>query len=229
MSSPKATAPGGAMQGTISWGVACAWIRLGQYDKALEIFETWLKNAIKREDPDGIRLALLNKGGVYVWKKDFGEAEKIAGELEDLSQKSPAKDAMGYYQALQGLIDLEKGDYSKGIDNFGKISGWYDAEVFSGVQGHAWYFYPFGFAYYKSGNLPKAREEFEKLTNLTAGRWDFGDLYAKSFYWLGKIAEEQRDKKRAMENYRKFTGLWKDADPGQPEVDDARARLAALS
>ena len=147
----KATAPGGAMQGTISWGVACAWIRLGQYDKALEIFETWLKNAMKREDPDGIRLALLNKGSVYVSKKDFGEAEKIAGDLKDLGQKSPAKDAMGYYQALQGLIDLKKGDYSKGIDNLGKISGWYAAEVFSGVQGHAWYYYPLGLAHYKFG------------------------------------------------------------------------------
>jgi cytochrome c-type biogenesis protein CcmH/NrfG len=45
---------------------------------------------------------------------------------------------------------------------------------------------------------------------------------------LGKIAEQQGDKSRARENYRKFLDLWKDADPGLPEVTDAKSRLASL-
>ena len=66
------------------------------------------------------------------------------------------------------------------------------------------------------------------MTNLTVGRWDFGDLYAKGFYWLVKIAEAQKDKGRARRNYEKFLDIWKDADPGFSEVDDAKARLASL-
>jgi cytochrome c-type biogenesis protein CcmH/NrfG len=45
---------------------------------------------------------------------------------------------------------------------------------------------------------------------------------------LGKIAEQQGDKARAGQNYRKFLDLWKDADPGLPEVADAKRRLGGL-
>jgi tetratricopeptide (TPR) repeat protein len=170
-------------------------------------------------------------GAVYVAKGDLVEAAKIAEELKDLGEKSSAWDAnaMYAYQTLRGLIDLDKGDYAAAVDNLNKTSFMYDSEEFSGVSSLANYFFLLASAYYGSGDLSKAREQFEKLTNLTAGRWDFGDLYAKGFYWLGKIAEQQKDKSSARQNYGKFLDLWKDADPGQLEVDDAKARLAALS
>ena len=60
------------------------------------------------------------------------------------------------------------------------------------------------------------------------GKLQWGDIYTKSFYKLGKICEQQGDNAKATENYEKFLSLWKDADPGIAEVVDARKRLAGL-
>jgi hypothetical protein len=50
----------------------------------------------------------------------------------------------------------------------------------------------------------------------------------RSFYRLGVIAEKQGRRDESAGFFRKFLDLWKDADAGLPEVEDARKRLAGL-
>ena len=45
---------------------------------------------------------------------------------------------------------------------------------------------------------------------------------------LGKIYEQKGWKGKAIEHYSKFLDLWKDADPGIAEVEDARERVTGL-
>jgi len=79
-----------------------------------------------------------------------------------------------------------------------------------------------------AGDLENAREKYEMITELTIGRLKHGDIYTKSFYMLGKIYEQQGNSAKAIEHYEKFLDLWKDADPGIAEVEDAKKRLAGL-
>jgi tetratricopeptide (TPR) repeat protein len=83
-------------------------------------------------------------------------------------------------------------------------------------------------AYYKSGDLDKARSVYEQITLLTKERINLGDIYVKAFYNLGKIYEQQEERAKSIECYEKFLDLWKDADPGIAEVEDAKKRLARL-
>ncbi|MFX0206262.1 MAG: tol-pal system YbgF family protein [Candidatus Hodarchaeota archaeon] len=83
-------------------------------------------------------------------------------------------------------------------------------------------------AYYGAGDLDEAKEQYEKIISLTVDRIYYGDIYAKSFYMLGKIYEQKGWKGKAIEHYSKFLMLWKDADPGIAEVEDARERLVGL-
>ena len=96
-------------------------------------------------------------------------------------------------------------------------------------HGYAIFYDTLASAYFGAGDLENARKNYETIISLTMGRLKEGDIFAKSFFRLGQIAELLGQKTRAIENYRRFLELWKDADPGIPEVEDARKRLESLT
>ena len=73
-----------------------------------------------------------------------------------------------------------------------------------------------------------AKSEYEKIISCPIGIRRYEIDFVISFYMLGKIYEQEGDTAKAIEHYEKFLDLWKDADPGIAEVEDARERLAGL-
>jgi tetratricopeptide (TPR) repeat protein len=131
------------------------------------------------------------------------------------------------YHFITGMIELERKNLAQAIKNFKDALSLLDYQYKMNTE-HALFIEPLALAYYKSGDLERAYEEYERIISLTGGRTFWGDIYAKSFYMLGKIYEQKGWKGKAIEHYEKFLDLWKDADPGLPEVEDTKKRLAEL-
>jgi len=75
----------------------------------------------------------------------------------------------------------------------------------------------------------EASAMFEKAMT----RYDYSRAYnglfaVKAHYWLGLTYEELNQNKKAINRYQTFLDIWKNADPGVAEIDDARKRLAKL-
>jgi tetratricopeptide (TPR) repeat protein len=81
-------------------------------------------------------------------------------------------------------------------------------------------------AYWKKGELDKAISEYKRLMTIDPKN-DLRFLIHPLFHYrLGRIYEEKGEKALAREQYQKFLEFWKDADPGHPDVADAKKRLA---
>jgi len=173
-------------------------------------------------------IALHLKGLALLEKDSIPEAQASAVEIKKLVDNWLNPKLIRYFDHLTGMIELKKGNFPAAISNFDKAISLLDFQYAGVAEEHALFIEPLALALFKSGNLDKAREQSEKIAQLTTGRQHYGDIYARSFYMLGKIAEQQGDKGRARESYRRFLDLWKDADPGLPEPAEARKRLAAL-
>ena len=169
------------------------------------------------------------------------QAEEIKRYLDPNRSSQGAPRFMRVYYSLLGHRELQKANYDLAISYFWKaldllsVLGAQDAD-----DDHAKYFYDLAEAYrQRSGGLPSDISMYEKVLLPTVSKEFSGDLYAKSYYWmglywerrirnLGTPAEARERRLKAIGYYRKFLDLWKDADPIFPEVEDAKKRLAHL-
>jgi len=212
------------------YNLSYLYLKYGNPEDALIECNEALNSAVEWENLSMQRRALHMKGLSYVEMKSLDEAQKIADELKELIENGMNMKAMRLYYNLMGIIELERENFTEAIEYFNEaitlLPSQYGPDYWEDRQ--PLFIDPFAFAYYKAADYEKARQEYERIIHLTLGRLYYGDIYANSFYMLGKICEQQDDKLKAIEHFEKFLDLWKDADPGIAEVEDARMRVAGL-
>lgn len=203
--------------------------RKRDYDAALQEFEA-CKNLILRIGyPAEERLTLFYLGRTHINLGSISKANNIANELKKVIDKEYNKKLIRDYFHLLGLIKLKEENYKKSFELLSEaISLLHFQKTYEYFNNHALFINSLASAYYVAGNLDQAIIEYEKIRTLSSGRIIYGDIYALSYFKLGKIFDQKGYKSRAIMEYKSFLNLWEDADPGIAEVEDARRRLENL-
>ena len=202
-------------------------LRMGQLEEALDATKQAQQIAKELKFHFDKIIAMRLHGVILLRMNKIEEAKKSATLLKSYLDRIEIPKYNRYYNHLEGIIAQHENRYSEAVENIKKaislLSYQYEA-----LNDHAFYFYSLAITYYKMNDLEQAQKQFENIIELTTGRLQWGDLYAKSYYWLGKIYQRKNQKQEAFRNYEKFLKLWKDADLGFPETEDARKQLSIL-
>ena len=219
----------------VDWITAFIYRDRGEPDAALGAFKRWFDY----RTGGGSRLSALDEsyraffeGWVQLISGKPADAARRAAEIEPLlSRVDPAHVAQAtfLFRLLRAEAALAGNDVERAVSLGLEIVPFdlprMDFEEVP-IYNQPWLKDVLARAYWKKGDLDAAVAEYRKLMTIDPSnqvRWMISPLY---HYRLGRVLEEKGDKAGAAVEYKKFLEYWKDADPGLPEVEDARKRLA---
>jgi len=159
------------------------------------------------------------------WYCRAGDTARATALLERFRVTPWSAITTSLYWYARGELALEERDLPQAIAYLNRA----DSAHFVGAV----YWPPGGYrlaqAYLESGDGRSAAETLEKLLENYYKLWNSpAHMYATAHYLLGRAYEATGDKAKAQSYYERFLVIWKNADPGLKDVEDAKARLARL-
>jgi serine/threonine protein kinase/Flp pilus assembly protein TadD len=201
--------------------------QLKNFDKAYDAINRALDIAVEFKFKNIQKSALHLKGLIYLEQNKYEKTEKLSAELKSLIEESENRKHFRYYHNLVGWIALKTEETQNAIDCFNASLLLVPSQAYSlGDQG--FYLNSVALANMRSGDLENAKAYYDRIASLTYGKLQYGDIYSKSFYWLGKIYQNQGLNDKAVEYFTKFLNLWKDSDVGLAETADAKTQISNL-
>ena len=83
--------------------------------------------------------------------------------------------------------------------------------------------------YIETNRLEEAVAILEKmLTRYDFERINETIMAVKAYYYLAQAYDKSGWKQKAIDKYTEFLEIWKNADAGIPEIEDAKVRLSKL-
>ena len=172
--------------------------------------------------------ALIFLAGAHFRDNDLAAVEKLARRMEALAGADGTRRMRRELLVLRGLMELEQGRPREAV-------GFLEQAAALVVRRDGRDFRILllkGFlaeAQEKSGDLAGAAAAFEEIVHSPGDTLDFNGLLAEAFLGLARVEEGLGRPAPALEHYRRFLELWKDADPGRPETRLAEEKVAALA
>jgi tetratricopeptide (TPR) repeat protein len=222
---------------TIDWITGYIYSDHGDFELARKAFQGWRDYNFKQNPSTRTSDAAqdsFQRGWVDLRQGRMDEAKVRLAEIEPLLpgvDSANKKDMTFYFELLKAEVLLAEGSAEEAITLAEKIV-FMDPPLMNtasvAVTNQPFLKDVLARAYWKKAELDKAISEYKRLMTIDPKnelRFLIHPLY---HYRLGRVYEEKGEKALAREHYQKFLEFWKDADPGHPELADAKKRLAAL-
>ena len=170
------------------------------------------------ENPDQMLsvLALME-----VYRENLSVSDSLMDILRQNSEKGGDLENKDYFN--------DEGTYAVARKAPRKAIEWFERSADKGELKNFGARYFAAEAYMELGEVGEAVRLLEGSLTRYSDKWTpVTSLLALCHYKLGLAYEASGWTRKAIEKYQFFLELWKDADPGLPAVEDAKARLQAL-